>query len=130
MVRRRSRWCYGRRRPWLPVQRVLQNRCDAAVAAHEAAIDVARTAIESTQEARETIEEARREAIDKLRNKGIDTTATEKSFEELIAGAKEREQGAKDALKSIKKLRDRDVSANIDLGKGLKNYLKNQSQEG
>ena len=93
---------------------------DAAVAAHEAAIDVARTAIESTQEARETIEEARREAIDKLRNKGIDTSATEKSFDELIVGAKEREQGAKDALKSIKRLRDRDVSANIDLGKGLK----------
>ena len=60
---------------------------DAAEAAHEAALDVARAAIDSAKEARETIEETRREAIDKLRNKGIDTTATEKSFDELIVGA-------------------------------------------
>ncbi len=95
---------------------------EAAEAAHEAAVEVAQSAIESTTEARETIEEARREALDKLRDKGIDTTATEKSFDDLIRGAKEREQAAKDAVKAIKKLRNSNSNVNIDidLGQGFK----------
>ena len=93
---------------------------DAAEAAQEAAMDVAQSAIESATEARETIEEAKREALDKLRDKGIDVTATSKSFDELIANAKEREQSAKTALKSIKKLRENNVSIGLDLGDGLK----------
>ncbi len=93
---------------------------EAAEAAQEAAMDVAQSAIESATEARETIEEARREALDKLRDKGIDTTATAKSFDDLIVNAKEREQAAKEALKSIKKLRDRNTSIGADLSNGLK----------
>lgn len=94
---------------------------EAAEAAHEAAVDVAQSAIESATEARETIEEARREALDKLRDKGVDTSATAKSFDDLIRNAKEREQAAKDAVKAIKKLRNNsDVNVNIDLSKGFK----------
>ena len=93
---------------------------DAAVAAQEAAMDVAQSAIESATDARETIEEAKREALDKLRDKGVDITATAKSFDELIANAKEREQAAKTALKSINKLRDSNVSIGVDLSDGLK----------
>lgn len=93
---------------------------EAAEAAQEAAMDVAQSAIESATEARETIEEAKREAMDKLRDKGVDTLATSKSFDELIVNAKEREKAAKDALKSIKKLRENNVSIGLDLGNGLK----------
>ena len=94
---------------------------EAAEAAHEAAVDVAQSAIESATEARETIEEARREALDKLRNKGVDTSATAKSFDDLVSSAKEREQAAKDAVKAIKNLRNNsDLNVNIDLGKGFK----------
>ena len=99
---------------------------DAAVAAQETATEVAQTAIESAIEARETIEEAKREALDKLRDKGVDTAATAKSFDDLIATAREREQAAKTALKSIKKLRDKNVSIDVDLAKGLKDGLKIQ----
>lgn len=90
---------------------------EAADAAHEAAVDVAQSAIESATEARETIEEARTEALDKLRDKGVDTTATAASFNDLIKTAKEREQAARDALKSIKKMRDSNVSIDIGIGK-------------
>ena len=83
---------------------------DAAEAAHLAARDVAQSALESAIDARETIEEARSDALDKLRNKGFDTTATAASFDELIGGAKQREKAARDALKSIKAMRDRDVA--------------------
>ena len=92
---------------------------EAAEAAHEAARDVAQSAIDSATEARETIEEARSEALDKLRDKGVDTTATAKSFDDLIKSAKDREQAAKDALKSIRKFRDSDVNVKIDLRKGF-----------
>ena len=90
---------------------------DAAEAAHQAAVDVAQSTIESATEARATVEEARREAVDKLRDKGIDTTATAKSFDELISSAKEREKAARDALKSIKKLRDRNVAVAVNTDK-------------
>ena len=93
---------------------------EAAVAAHEAAVEVAQSATESATEARETIEEARREALEKLRNKGIETTATAKSFDDLIQGAKEREQAAKDAVKAIKKLRQTNFAVNIDIDEGVK----------
>ena len=87
---------------------------EAAAAAHEAAREVAQTAIESATDARETIEEARREALDKLRDKGVDTTATANSFDDLIKSAKDREKAAKDALKSIKELRAGNVSTGVD----------------
>ena len=93
---------------------------EAAEAAQEAAREVAQAALDSTTEARETIEEARSEALDKLRDKGIDTTATARSFDELIRNAKEREKAARDALKSIKDLRGSNVSIGVDMGKGFK----------
>ena len=92
---------------------------EAAEAAHEAARDVAQSAIDSATEARQTIEEARSEALDKLRDKGVDTTATAKSFDDLIKSAKDREQAAKDALKSIREFRDSNVNVKIDLRKGF-----------
>ena len=92
---------------------------EAAEAAHEAARDVAQSAIDSATEARQTIEEARNEALDKLRDKGVDTTATAKSFDDLVKSAKDREQAAKDALKSIREFRDSNVNVKIDLRKGF-----------
>ena len=93
---------------------------EAAEAAHDAAHDVAQAAIEAASEARETIEGARTEALDKLRDKGIDTATTARSFDDLIKSAQQREQAAKEALKSIKGLRDKNVSIGVDVAKGLK----------
>ena len=93
---------------------------EAAAVAQEAARDVAQSAIDSATESRETIEEAKNEALEKLRDKGIDTTATAKSFDDLIRNAKEREKAARDALKAIKDLRGSNVSIGVDANKGIK----------
>jgi Histidine kinase len=76
----------------------------AAAAALETATDTAVSALESATDAREAIEEARDEAVEKLRDKGIDTTSTLKSFDELLKSAKESEKTARDSLAAIKAL--------------------------
>ena len=93
---------------------------EAAEAARQAAIEVAEAAIEAATEARQTIEEARSDALEKLRDKGVDTSATAKSFDDLITTAKDRERVAKNALKSIKKIRESNISIGIDTSKGIK----------
>ena len=87
---------------------------EAADTAREAARDVAQNAIESATDARQTIEEARSDALDKLRDKGVDTTATAQSFDELIKNAKQREVAAKNTLKSINKPPHRNVFIDVD----------------
>ena len=93
---------------------------EAAEAAQQAATEVAEAAIEAATETRQTIEEARSEALEKLRGKGVDTSATAKSFDDLIKTAKDRERVAKEALKSIKKIRESNVSIGVDTSKGVK----------
>ena len=83
---------------------------EADASAREVARDVAQSAIEAATDARETIEEARSGALEKLRDKGIDTTATAKSFDDLVKNAKLREAAAKSALKLINKPPRKDAS--------------------
>ncbi len=80
---------------------------EAAIEALNAAQEAAQVAVEAAQEARETIEESRDEALQKLRAKGLDVSATEKSFEDLLRGAKEKEAAAQVALDGIAKSRER-----------------------
>lgn len=93
---------------------------EAAEAAQQAATEVAEAAIEAATEARQTIEEARSDALEKLRDKGVDTSATAKSFDDLVKTAKDRERVAKEALRSIKKIRESNVSIGVDTSKGVK----------
>jgi hypothetical protein len=77
---------------------------NAADAALESATAAAESAQESATEAREAIEEARRDAIQKLQVKGIDTSSTLKSFDELLKSAQDSEKTARESLAAIKVL--------------------------
>ncbi|MEI8326585.1 MAG: histidine kinase, partial [Betaproteobacteria bacterium] len=74
---------------------------EAAQEALDTAHDAAQSALEVTQEARQTIEESRDEALQRLRSKNLDVSATEKSFADLLASAKEKEAAAQAALDAI-----------------------------
>lgn len=77
---------------------------DAAAAALDTATDAAESALESATDAREAIQEARSDAAEKLRDKGINATATLKSFDELLKSALDSEKTARESLSAIKGL--------------------------
>ena len=74
---------------------------DARQTALEAAQDVAESALEQAIEARVSLEESRDETMEKLRDKGVDVSATRRSFEEMIASAQASEKTAREALEGI-----------------------------
>ncbi len=80
---------------------------EAAMEALDSAHEAAQSALEVAQEARETIEESRQEALQRLRSKGLDVSATEKSLDDLLAAAKAKEAAAQAALDEIAKSRER-----------------------
>jgi hypothetical protein len=86
---------------------VAQTVHEAAIEALNAAQEAAQVAVEAAQEARETIEESRDEALQRLRAKGLDVSATGKSFDDLLKGAKEKETAAQLALDGIATSRER-----------------------
>jgi hypothetical protein len=77
---------------------------DARLNALEAAHDAAQAAIDAAVEARQAIEESRDEATAKLKDKGVDISATVRSFEDLITAAHSNEKTAREALQAIVKL--------------------------
>lgn len=77
---------------------------EARLNALEAAHDAAQAALDAATEARQAIEESRDEATAKLKDKGVDISATVRSFEDLIAAAHSNEKTARDALQAIVKL--------------------------
>jgi hypothetical protein len=84
----------------------------AAQAALEMATQSAESAVEAATDAREAIEQARDDAIERLKDKGIDTAATRKSFDQLLKGARENERNARESLAAIRALpRRADASA-------------------
>ncbi|MBK9606930.1 MAG: histidine kinase [Betaproteobacteria bacterium] len=76
----------------------------AADAALETAMTAAESAVESATDAREAIAEAKDEAVTKLRSKGLDTSSTARSFDELLQSAKDSEKTAREALTAIEAL--------------------------
>ncbi|MBP8294530.1 MAG: histidine kinase [Burkholderiales bacterium] len=76
----------------------------AADAALETAMTAAESAVESATDAREAIAEAKDEAVTKLRSKGLDTSSTARSFDELLQSAKDSEKTAREALAAIEAL--------------------------
>ncbi len=77
---------------------------ESAQSALESAVEAAVSALEAATEARDAVEQARSDAIESLRDKGLDTAATVKSFDQLLLSARENEQAARDALKAMQNL--------------------------
>lgn len=73
----------------------------------EAARDAAQTALEAAASAREAVEQAKADAIDLLRERGLDTAATAASFGVMLRTAQDNEKAAQEALESIEKMRER-----------------------
>jgi hypothetical protein len=84
------------------VRELAQESADQAL---ETATDTAEAALDAAREAREAIEQARSDAVDLLRDRGLDVTATANSFEGMLKTAKDNEKAASDALDSIRQIR-------------------------
>jgi len=81
---------------------------DAAQEAQRNALEIARdaaeAALDTARDARESIEESRDDTLDKLRNKGVDISATVASLDELLKAARGNEESARSSLESVEKL--------------------------
>jgi len=94
----------------------LESAHERAESAFDAATTAAESALESASDAREALEGARDEAIEKLREKGIDTKRTAKSFEDMLRSARETEANARDSLASLRALRHSRMQASAKAG--------------
>jgi hypothetical protein len=83
---------------------VIESAREAADSALETATNAAESALDAAVEAREAVEEARNDTIARLRDKGVDVSATLKSMEQLVASARENEQAAREALNAMRAL--------------------------
>ncbi|MBK9573036.1 MAG: histidine kinase [Rhodoferax sp.] len=83
---------------------VRESAREAAQSALETATNAADSALEAAVEARQAVEEAKNDAIERLRDKGVDVGATLKSFDQLIASARENEKSAREALAAMRRL--------------------------
>ncbi len=83
---------------------VRESAREAAQSALETATDAAESALEAAVEARQAVEEAKNDAVERLRDKGVDVAATLKSFDQLIASARENEKSAREALAAMRRL--------------------------
>src|SRR5512141_746603 len=68
----------------------IESANESAESALEAANNAAESALTSAIEAREALEEARNDALARLREQGLDTKKTAQSFDELLRAARER----------------------------------------
>ncbi len=80
---------------------------EAADEALGTAEDAAQEALDVAQQARQTIEESREDALQRLRGKGLDVAATERSLDDLLHGAREKEAAAQKALDDVRLSRER-----------------------
>lgn len=75
---------------------------DAAEAAHEAAIDAAETALEAATDARTAIEDIRHEALEHLRDNGVDISSAMQSFDQMLTAARAKEESARASLATLR----------------------------
>ena len=90
---------------------VRESAREAADAALETATEAAESALEAAVEARDAVEEAKNDALERLRDKGVDVGATLKSFEQLIASARENEKVARESLAAMRALQHQNTVA-------------------
>lgn len=83
---------------------VRESAREAADSALESAANAAESALEAAVEARDAVEEAKNDAIERLRDKGVDVGATLKSFEQLMASARDNEMAARESLAAMRAL--------------------------
>lgn len=81
-----------------------ESMLEARQNALESAQSAAESALDRAVEARESLEESRNETMEKLRDKGVDTSAAARSFEEMISAAQVNERTAREALEAINRL--------------------------
>lgn len=86
---------------------------DASEAAFEAAATAAEAALEAARDSREAIEEAKKAAEEQLRKTGVDSTAALGEFDRMISLAREKEIGAEEAIRKIKKAKKRGISFGV-----------------
>ena len=84
---------------------------ESADAALEAALEAADAALDAAVEARQAVEEARDDALALLKNRGLDFSATAASFDAMLKTARDNEKAAREALQSIKTLRQDKAAA-------------------
>ena len=72
--------------------------------AMESAQSAADSALSTAIEARESLEETRDETLEKLRDKGVDTSTAKRSFDAMVQAAQANEKTAHEALEAINKL--------------------------
>jgi len=72
----------------------------------DAAIDAANTALDAAVEARESIEQAKQDAVELLQDRGLDTTAAASSFKGMLATAGDNEKAARGAVESMHQMRE------------------------
>ncbi len=77
---------------------------EAAEAAMDAATEAAQSALEAAIEARQAIEETKRDALDRLRGTGVDVSGALRSFDLLLASARENESSARESLAALRAL--------------------------
>ncbi|MGI9134453.1 MAG: histidine kinase, partial [Rhodoferax sp.] len=107
---------------------VRQSAKESADAALESAAGAAEAALDAAVEAREAVQEARNDAVELLRNRGLDSNATAHSFDGMLKTATDNEKAAREALESIRAAAreaapaasaarpQRSVTARVDLG--------------
>ncbi|OYU42948.1 MAG: hypothetical protein CFE44_21090, partial [Burkholderiales bacterium PBB4] len=71
----------------------------------EAAQDAAQAALDAATGAREAVEQAKTDAVDLLRERGLDTAAAAASFDGMLRTAVDNERAARESLDSIEKMR-------------------------
>jgi hypothetical protein len=76
----------------------------SADSAVEAAMNAAETALDTAVEARQAMEQARNDAVELLRDRGLDASATAASFEGMLKNAVEHEKAAREALQAMRSL--------------------------
>ncbi|MES2950667.1 MAG: histidine kinase [Pseudomonadota bacterium] len=85
---------------------VMDSAREAAEAAMDAAIEAAEAALDAATEARLAVEETRQDALERLRDKGVDVSGAIRSFEQLLASARENENSARESLAALRALPD------------------------
>ena len=83
------------------VREMAQESADQAL---ETATDAAQAAVEAAAEAREAIEQAKTDAIELLRERGLDVAAAASSFDGMLKTARDNEKAAADSLESIRQI--------------------------
>jgi hypothetical protein len=92
---------------------VRESANETANAALDGAVDAAETALDAAVQAREAIEEARQDAVELLRERGLDVTAASQSFDGMLKTATDNEKAARETLESMRAMRHKQSQAAV-----------------